>query len=104
VRMLRSMGYGVVESENGARALEILQNREDLDLLLTDVVMPGGMNGFQLADEARRSRPDLRVLFTSGYAEAQLADAGQAYSEADLLRKPYRRADLANRMAQALKA
>ncbi len=103
VRMLLSMGYGVVESENGARALEILQNRDDLDLLLTDVVMPGGMNGFQLADQARRSRPELRVLFTSGYADDQLADAGKAYSEDDLLRKPYRRADLANRVARALK-
>jgi CheY-like chemotaxis protein len=102
VRLLRSMGYTVVESENGARALQILQQREDLDLLLTDVVMPGGMNGFQLADEALVARPKLRVLFTSGYADSQIADAGREYSEDKLLRKPYRRAELASKVAEAL--
>jgi PAS domain S-box-containing protein len=102
VRMLRSMRYDVVESENGARALEILERRESLDLLLTDVVMPGGMNGFQLANQARRFRPDLKVLFTSGYAENQLQDADETYSEEEILRKPYRREDLARRVADAL--
>jgi PAS domain S-box-containing protein len=102
VRLLRSMGYNVVHSENGARALEIIQRRDDLDLLLTDVVMPEGMNGFQLAEQARVARPDLKVLFTSGYEEKQLADAGQDYSEDDLLRKPYRSAELAERVAGVL--
>jgi PAS domain S-box-containing protein len=102
VRLLRSMGYAVTESENGARALEILQARENVDLLLTDIVMPGGMSGFQLADQARLWRPGLKVLFTSGYADDQVAETGQAYAGADLLRKPYRRAELAQRVAGML--
>ena len=73
----------------------------DFDLLLTDVVMPGGITGYQLADELRELRPDLRVLFTSGYTELAATGETDVY-KGPLLSKPYRKQDLARMVRAAL--
>ncbi|HSP80910.1 MAG TPA: response regulator, partial [Myxococcaceae bacterium] len=69
VAQLEALGYRVVGADDGLRALEVLKQMAGIDLLFTDVVMPGGMNGRQLADAAKELRPELKVLFTSGYTE-----------------------------------
>jgi PAS domain S-box-containing protein len=98
---LLSLGYRVTEAANGAEALDILRGGAVVDLLLTDVVMPG-MNGRELADEALRGHPGLRVLYTSGYSEDTIVHHGRLDPGVQLLAKPYRRADLARRVRAAL--
>ena len=93
-RHLVSLGYRVREAGSGPAALESLQAGEDFDLLLTDVVMPDGMTGYQLAAAARQVRPALKILYTTGYFRPDPADeAGDAASVA-MIRKPYRRQEL----------
>ncbi len=75
--MLASLGYEVTSAASGREALELLDRVGEVDLLFTDVVMPGGMNGREVAEEVRRARPGLRVLFTSGYAEGALQNDGR---------------------------
>jgi CheY-like chemotaxis protein len=95
VLQLKSLGYGVQEADGAPAALQILAGAERIDLLFTDVVMPGGMNGKELAIEARRQRPDLAVLFTSGFP-GTAQDGGVAFAADDvLLSKPYRKQELA---------
>jgi PAS domain S-box-containing protein len=101
VRQLQQLGMRVTARRSAAEALAALADGAAPDLLLTDVVMPGGRNGLQLADDARRLRPDLRVLFTTGHAdEATLAAIRQRRTDG-LLAKPYRRDDLARAVRQA---
>jgi signal transduction histidine kinase len=95
---LRSLGYQVVAAVDGLEAMRILASRSDIALLFTDYIMPNGMNGGQLAENARRLRPDLPVLFTSGYSEGAIDSA----IGAQLLRKPYRRQELALKIRHAL--
>jgi CheY-like chemotaxis protein len=66
---LRSLGYEVIEAGNGAAAFPLLAAHPKIAMIFTDVVMPGGMNGDELAEAALAAKPDLKVLFTSGYAE-----------------------------------
>ncbi|MGK2966641.1 MAG: ATP-binding protein, partial [Tepidiformaceae bacterium] len=99
---LRSLGYSVIEAPAGAAALPIIEARDDLDLLFTDVVMPGGMNGRQLADAAREIRPGLCVLYTSGYTDNAIVHHGRLDPGAHLLNKPYGRAELARAIRGAL--
>ncbi|MEO8059181.1 MAG: ATP-binding protein [Burkholderiales bacterium] len=99
---LRAFGYTVVEAANGPSAMAILQQRVDVDLLFTDVVMPGGMNGRALADAARALRPGLRVLYTSGYTENAIVHHGRLDEGARLLSKPYRRDELDRAVREAL--
>ena len=73
-----------------------------VDLLFTDVVMPGGMNGKQLADAAKSLQPGIRVLFTSGYAEDAIVHQGRLDLGVDLLGKPYRRAELMSKIREVL--
>lgn len=101
---LRALGYDVLPASTGASALATLRDRQDIALLFTDVVLAGGMNGQQVAEEARRICPGIRVLFTSGYAESVIMDNGQLDDGVDLLSKPYRRAELAGRIRRALDA
>jgi PAS domain S-box-containing protein len=101
VRQLTRLGYQVEEAESGAEALERIQART-FDLLFTDVVMPGGMNGRQLAEAARLVQPQLRVLYTSGYTENAIVHQGRLDRGVQLLQKPYRRADLAAAVRNAL--
>ena len=100
--MLRTLGYRVLAAGNGAEAMAILARAPEVDLLFTDVVMPGGMNGRELADAARRIRPDLRVLFTSGYSESAIVHQGRLDPGVQLLSKPYRLAELARRLRRVL--
>jgi CheY-like chemotaxis protein len=98
---LRELGYRVLEAESGPAALQVLRDRPEIDLLFTDMVMPGGLTGAQLAAEAHRTRPDLPVLFTSGYAEPDVLKQADAQS-GNWLRKPYKAADLARKLRSIL--
>ncbi len=99
---LRLLGYQVLEAEHAQAALAVLTSGVAVDLLFTDVVMPGGMNGRLLAEEARRLRPGLRVLYTSGYTDNAIVHQGRLDPGALLLSKPYRRAALDRMVRQAL--
>ncbi|WP_022726641.1 PAS domain-containing protein [Fodinicurvata sediminis] len=99
---LESLGYRVVSAENGAKALEVLEREVDLDLLFTDVIMPGGMNGGELAEKARQLHPKLPVLFTSGYTDSAIVHHGQVDPGIHLLTKPYRRQALAEKLREVL--
>ncbi len=92
---LLSLGYRVRSVGDGQEALIVLKQNADIDLLFTDVVMPGGINGRQLADEARKLRPGLPVLFTSGYTENAIVHHGRLDRGVHLINKPYRRQELA---------
>ncbi|MFT6582554.1 MAG: PAS domain S-box-containing protein [Alphaproteobacteria bacterium] len=101
VKMVRDLGYQVLEAANGAAALEILEGPDGIDLLFTDIILPGGLNGGKLAELARAHRPGLRVLYTSGFAET--AGEGELDPNIDLVAKPYRRQMVARQLAAALK-
>ena len=98
LRVLRDLGYRVIEAKNGDAALETISARDDIDLLFTDIVMPGGLDGTQLAEAARDIRPGLRVLFTTGYAEHAQIRTGLLEQGGDLLRKPYSRRELSDKL------
>ena len=100
--MLSNLGYAVVAAPNGPEALKVLRSDAPVDLLFTDVVMPGGMNGRQLADAARELRPELPVLYTSGYADDVIGKYGGLEPGIKLINKPYRRAEVARRLRQVL--
>jgi PAS domain S-box-containing protein len=102
VTCLESFGYRVIEAVDGRDALNKLAGGASADLLFTDVVMPGGINGWELAETARRMQPELKVLLTSGYALEALAERGRLPVGAVVLNKPYRKADLAKRVREAL--
>ncbi|MGM0632037.1 MAG: ATP-binding protein [Pseudomonadota bacterium] len=99
---LDGLGYQVREAASAAEALAIVDSGWPIDLLFTDVVMPGGMNGKQLADAARLQRPALKVLFTSGYTEDAIVHQGRLDPGVTLLGKPYRRAELVTKVRQVL--
>ncbi len=99
---LRQLGYSLVEAADAASALRALKGKQTIDLLFTDVVMPGGINGPQLADAAKLLRPGLRVLFTSGYTAGASGLHGKLEPGAHLLSKPYRRRELAEKVRMAL--
>jgi PAS domain S-box-containing protein len=94
---LKSLGYNVLQAHNGLEAMELIERNERIDLLFTDVVMPG-MSGRQLVDAARQRRPGLKVLLTSGYNEDAIAHHGRLDHGVQLLPKPYRRRELAKRI------
>jgi len=100
--ILRDFGYSTLMAQNGREALEVLESGNPIDLLFTDLIMPGGMNGIALGREATRRRPELKVLLTTGYAEASLERTDAGGSEFDLLNKPYRRTDLVRRVRAIL--
>ncbi len=102
VASLIGLGYRVEAAETGPQALEILRDRPGLDLLFTDIVLPGGMNGRELADAARALRPGLKVLFTSGYSENAIVHHGRLDPGVELLSKPYRRDQLATKVRKVL--
>jgi PAS domain S-box-containing protein len=99
---LHSLGYATLEAANGAEALSIVEAGRSFDLLFTDVIMPGAMNGRQLADEIAMRRPGLKVVFTSGYTENAIIHHGRLDSGVLLLAKPYRKSDLAVMIRKAL--
>jgi PAS domain S-box-containing protein len=99
---LKALGYNVFSAIDGIEALEILRKTKDFDLLFTDIIMPRGMNGREFADEALKLYPQLPVLFTSGYADNALVHQGRLNAGAQLLHKPYRRHELANKIRAIL--
>jgi PAS domain S-box-containing protein len=102
ITQIESLGYTALEAGNAAEALEMLGRTDAIDLLFTDVIMPGSMNGRQLADEALKRCPSLKTLFTSGYTENAIVHHGRLDSGVLLLAKPYRTADLARMIRMAL--
>ena len=99
---LRSLGYTVHGAGGGVEALAMLAGLGGADLLFTDVVLPKGMNGSQLAAEAQRQHPGLRVLYASGYTGNAIIHQGRLDTWGQLLNKPYRKADLAREVRKAL--
>ena len=104
VRQLENLGYSVIEAADGKSALEILRGDGDINLLLTDVVMPGGLDGRELAQAASQIRPGLKVLFTSGFPQTAFGPDSLIAERNLLLSKPYRRQDLAQKVREALTA
>jgi PAS domain S-box-containing protein len=102
VTQIESLGYSTLEASNAAEALKVIGNTATIDLLFTDVIMPGPMNGRQLTDEALQRRPSLKVLFTSGYTENAIVHHGRLDTGVLLLAKPYRKSDLARMIRMAL--
>ncbi len=100
--MLEELGYAVVEAQGGEQALALLQRGDKIDLLFTDVVMPGPLSGRKLADEAKKFDPTLRLLFTSGYTENAIVHHGQLDPGVELLSKPYTREELGARLRRVL--
>lgn len=103
VNHLLGFGCQVVEAASGSEALERLAADRDIDLLFTDIIMPGGMSGPELAHKALELRPQLKVLFTTGYAEAAITGAYPMNQGSGLLSKPYRKEDMARKLREVLK-
>ena len=101
---LQELGYRVLDAQDGFQALRMLDAHREVVLLLTDVGLPGGVNGRQLADEARRRRGALKVLFTSGYARNAIVHHGRLDSGVEFITKPFTYAGLAAKVRQVLDA
>jgi signal transduction histidine kinase len=104
VTQIRSFGYKTLAASNATEALAIINGPDPIDLLFTDVIIPGGMNGRQLATEALLRRPELKVLYTSGYTENAIVHHGRLDADVLLLPKPYLSSDLARMIRTALVA
>ncbi len=102
VRTLRNQGYEVVEAGDSKEAIERLKDGQPFDLLFTDVVLPGGMNGVQIAEQAKRIQLNIKVIFTTGYAENAVVHNGQLDPDVTLVNKPYRRAELLGKVRAML--
>ncbi len=100
--MLTELGYGVLQAAEGETALRLLASHPEVRLLFTDVGLPGGMNGRQLADEAQRRFPRLKVLYTTGYARNAIVHHGRLDPGLELLLKPFSFADLAAKIRRVL--
>ncbi len=104
VAQLRGLGYRTVAVTDSRAALAEIDGDQDFDLLFTDLIMPGGMTGRQLADEITRRRPGIKVLFTSGYTENASVHHGRLDQDVILLSKPYRKSELARMLRLVLGA
>lgn len=100
--ILSELGYRVISAENGPTALAILEDERTIELMFTDVVMPGGLNGRQLADEALLRRPDLKVLFTTGYTRNAIIHDGRLDHGVQLISKPFTSNELGARVRAML--
>jgi signal transduction histidine kinase len=102
VEILRELGYRVIEAHDGASALRVLERQARIDLLFTDVVLPGAMTGAQTAEQARTLRPGLKVLFTTGYARNAIIYQGRLDKGVRLVTKPFGSAELAAKVRDVL--
>lgn len=102
ISSLEGIGYQVIVARDGPEAVGLLRGGAEIDLLFTDLVMPGGMNGWEVATVARQLNPKLKVLFTSGYSLETLTSRGQEDHRPRILSKPYRLAELAKRVREVL--
>jgi CheY-like chemotaxis protein len=98
------MGFTTLEANDGASALKIIAQHGDIDLMITDIVMPGGMNGAVLAQKARILRPRLRIIFSSGFPAEALKEKTISLIDGPLLRKPYQRAEFAAVVCRVMEA
>jgi len=96
--VLAELGYAAIEAADGTSGLKVLQSNVRIDLLITDVGLPGGLNGRQMADAARANRPGLKVLFITGYAEHAVVHNGQLEAGMHVLTKPFAMQALASRI------
>jgi CheY-like chemotaxis protein len=101
VRQLTTAGYRVVEADHARAAIDKIENGETIDLLLTDIVMPGGMNGYELARVAVQLRPNLKILLTSGFSDIVRGGVVET-SSTPILRKPYRKEELLRLVRETL--
>lgn len=101
-QVLRELNYHVLEACDGETALQILEGEAAVDLLFTDVGLPGGMNGRQLAEEVCRRRPGVKVLYTTGYARNAIVHQGRLDAGVELLAKPFTQAELASKIRRVL--
>ncbi|MBT1514372.1 CHASE3 domain-containing protein [Bradyrhizobium sp. SRL28] len=99
---LQSLGYRTVGAANGPAALNLIEGGQAFDLLFTDVIMPGGMSGRELAEKVLKLRPGIKVLYTSGYTDNAIVHQGRLDPGVLLLTKPYRKSQLANMIRRAL--
>ena len=104
VRQIQSLGYVALTAATAEEALIVLDGGQEINLLFTDLMMPGGMNGRLLADEALRRKPSLKILFTSGYSDDEVSHDGRLDDGVLLLAKPYRKSDLARMIRSVLSA
>ena len=103
--MIEDMGFDVLVAASGAEGLQAIRERRDIDLVLSDVIMAGGMNGPEMALKALKVRPELKVLFMSGYAPGSLRQMQEELPNAiDLVNKPFTRSDLTEKVKRALAA
>ncbi len=102
-RLLTRLGYTPLQASDGKAALAILDETPDIDLLFTDVVLPGGMSGVDLAREVHRRKPDLKVLYASGYTENAIVHDGRVDEGVELIEKPYGKTDLARKLRDVLR-
>jgi CheY-like chemotaxis protein len=102
--MVESLGYRILQAETGEAALDILNARDDIDLLLTDVMLPGVLNGPVLAERAVVRHPRLKVLFNSGYAEHAIKQSGILEGNVHLISKPFRKQELADKLEEVFSA
>lgn len=101
VEWLGDDGYPVHAAANGAAALALLERTPEVKLLVTDVVMPGGLNGFDLARRAKSIRPDLKVIYISAFSMAEAVAQARPAAE-PMLRKPFRQAQLMSQVRETL--
>lgn len=98
---LKNLGYRVLSAQSGEEALKVIERYGDVDLLFTDIIMPGGMNGLQLVERVRERKPDIAVLLATGYMD-QLPAANVSAAPLTTLTKPYRVSDLAEHVRASL--
>jgi PAS domain S-box-containing protein len=104
VNQLSDLGYITLEAENARGALDILEHHAEIALLFSDVIMPGGMSGYDLAREAQRRRPGLKVLLTSGYASQSMFKVPSDAERLEMINKPFRMRELATKLRQILES
>jgi CheY-like chemotaxis protein len=102
VAQLRDLGYRTLEAASGKEALVQLNGAHDIALIFTDIVMPGGMTGWELGMAVKALRPDLPVLYTSGFSESSVQDDRAHLANRQFLPKPYRKRELAQKLQQLL--
>jgi two-component system CheB/CheR fusion protein len=102
VTRLRDLGYQTLAAENGPAALELLRDNSQIRLVLSDIVMPGGMTGFDVADQALLINPDLKILLATGYASGADIGRGKDRKRHSVLRKPYSLGQLAGALRSLL--
>jgi CheY-like chemotaxis protein len=102
VKAITALGYRVCEAEDGVTALETIDKTAGIDIMLTDVMLPGGMSGRDIADEVAVRRPDVGIVFTSGYSADAVIHDGKLNEGVELLSKPYRREAPARALRRAI--